>query len=369
MARRAAPPQFLMGAVAFQRKPTPQWSEACHTPPRAPKPAGHAPQMYAKGASIDSGGGSSECLPRTVVRWSTRRPAAVDASCAPRAARGAVRHCEVVEEEQVVLAVGVERAVRRLLSVARRREEARARPAREVAVRALPTRAAPPAASRAGVPPRGPAAGVRARRSARRPGPSPRGRGGGLAGMRRGGGCPPGALGRSASARRRLHSPPQKVSSSLRAAGRRPLLSGAAARLAEVDKERPAACARVEVDERVDGAGVGVDSRQPAPRLPLRCGQGVKGGGEVGHLGPAADAGHGLRVEEHVREAPRRSKLPSACHCGPTRTTPCSSRFDSRRISQCAAAAWQVCSAASPPKYSLTARSAVPGRDWFRNTR
>ena len=82
------------------------------------------------------------------------------------------------------------------------------------------------------------------------------------------------------------------------------------------------------MDERVDGAGVGVDSRQPAPRLPkevtglnrelvargwlspaarrlpLRCGQGVKGGGEVGHLGPAADAGHGLRVEEHVREDP-----------------------------------------------------------------
>ena len=114
-----------------------------------------------------------------------------------RAARRAVRHCEVVEEEQVVPAVGVERAVRRLLSVARRREEARARPARAVAVRALPTRAAPPAAPRAGAPPRGPAAGVRARRSARRPGPSPRG-------------AAPGALGRSASARPRLRSPPPK---------------------------------------------------------------------------------------------------------------------------------------------------------------
>ena len=39
-----------------------------------------------------------------------------------------------------------------------------------------------------------------------------------------------------------------------------------------------------------------------ARRLPLRRRQGVKGGGEVGHLGPAADAGHGLRVEEHVLE-------------------------------------------------------------------
>ena len=154
-----------------------------------------------------------------------------------------------VAEEQVVLAVSVERAVRRLLFVTGGREEARARPARAVAVRALPTRAAPPAASRAGAATCGVAAGGLKRRSARRPGPSPRG-------------AAPGAPGRSASARRRLRSRP--LFSLLLLS----LLSGAAARLAEVDKERPAACARVEVDERVDGAGVGVDSRQPAPRLP-----------------------------------------------------------------------------------------------------
>ena len=137
-------------------------------------------------------------LGRRVERVPASQRGAVEHAQAGRgAARRAVRHGEVVEEEQVVLAVGVERAVRRLLSVARRREEARARPARAVAVRALPTRAAPPAAPRAGAPPRGPAAGVRARRSARRPGPSPRG-------------AAPGALGRSASARPRLRSPPPK---------------------------------------------------------------------------------------------------------------------------------------------------------------
>jgi len=56
---------------------------------------------------------------------------------------------------------------------------------------AAPTRAAPPAASRAGAATCGVAAGGRRRRSARRPGPSPRG-------------AAPGAPGRSASARRRL---------------------------------------------------------------------------------------------------------------------------------------------------------------------
>ena len=194
-----APPQFRMGAPQFRIRAVVLHRKRVvrglpHAAARAQAGGARAPDVRE---------GREPGLGRRVERVPASQRGAVEHAQAGRggrvvrAARRAVRHGEVVEEEQVVLAVGVERAVRRLLSVARRREEARARPARAVAVRALPTRAAPPAAPRAGAPPRGPAAGVRARRSARRPGPSPRG-------------AAPGALGRSASARPRLRSPPPK---------------------------------------------------------------------------------------------------------------------------------------------------------------